>query len=479
MDKNNQPGLTEISGMANRGKYLALLGAAALIVAWPSPGRTQGAAESTAIASPTAPAATPAKSTGKPAGARKNKAKSASGVRSTTSCTVSAPAVHVNIPLGKSVSLNLKQLNLPEPAWLRSIADPSVAKISPLTSQTARSQFALFGLKIGSTNMTFQTRDGSCSTIELSVGVDTSAVQAKIRELMPEERDIRVVAAADSLVLAGMAMEASSVDKAMTIAKAYLPKGGSAQGGGNALGSGMGNAPGAAAKGKTDMNGGMNGTQPMTQIVINPAGSQQQAGGANSSGGVINMLSVAAPQQVMLEVKIAEVSKSLLDKMGMKFNWKTTSGSWTHNLISDFLSGTTTNPVGGTFTATKSNGNMIGLDAQKTDGLIKILAEPNVMAVSGQEGSFLAGGKIYIPVPQGGGVGGAGSVTLEEKEFGVGLKFLPTVLAGGRINIRVAPEVSELSRIDYAGYQQPDQLNDECHHSGHHHTPRRNDSATL
>ena len=70
-----------------------------------------------------------------------------------------------------------------------------------------------------------------------------------------------------------------------------------------------------------------------------------------------------------------------------------------------------------------------------------MLAEPNVMAISGQEGTFLAGGKFYIPVSQ-----DNNRVTLEEKEFGVGLRFTPTVLAGGRINLQVAPEVSELSR---------------------------------
>jgi pilus assembly protein CpaC len=70
-----------------------------------------------------------------------------------------------------------------------------------------------------------------------------------------------------------------------------------------------------------------------------------------------------------------------------------------------------------------------------------VLAEPNVMAISGQEGTFLAGGKFYIPVAQ-----DNNRITLAEKEFGVGLRFTPTVLAGGRINLHVAPEVSELSR---------------------------------
>jgi pilus assembly protein CpaC len=67
------------------------------------------------------------------------------------------------------------------------------------------------------------------------------------------------------------------------------------------------------------------------------------------------------------------------------------------------------------------------------------------MAISGQEGSFLAGGKVLIPVSQGGTVGGASTITLEEKEFGVGVRFMPTVLAGGVINLRVTPEVSEFS----------------------------------
>jgi pilus assembly protein CpaC len=81
---------------------------------------------------------------------------------------------------------------------------------------------------------------------------------------------------------------------------------------------------------------------------------------------------------------------------------------------------------------------------QKTDGLVKVLAEPSVMAISGQTGSFLAGGKIFIPVATTTD-GGARTVTLEEKEFGVSVRFTPTVLGGGRINLRVLPEVSELN----------------------------------
>jgi pilus assembly protein CpaC len=85
----------------------------------------------------------------------------------------------------------------------------------------------------------------------------------------------------------------------------------------------------------------------------------------------------------------------------------------------------------------------IGIDAKHNNELVKILAQPTVMALSGQEGSFLAGGKIFIPIVQ--NSNGASTITLQEEEFGVGLRFTPTVLDHGRINLRVSPEVSELS----------------------------------
>lgn len=137
---------------------------------------------------------------------------------------------------------------------------------------------------------------------------------------------------------------------------------------------------------------------------------------------------------------MAEVSKTLMDKLGASVGLQR-SGGWTYTLLSRFLTGNLGAAVGGT----SASGNQWSLEAEKSDGLVRILAEPNVMAISGQEGNFLAGGKVLIPVAQSNGSGGQ-TITLEEKEFGVGLRFTPTVLADGRINLRVAPEVSELSR---------------------------------
>ncbi len=143
---------------------------------------------------------------------------------------------------------------------------------------------------------------------------------------------------------------------------------------------------------------------------------------------------------IAIDVTVAEVSKILLDKLGVNVTGSPTSGAVTYSILSNFLTGSA-----GTVGVNRASGSGVNLDAEKKDSLIKILAEPNVMAIIGQEGSFLAGGRILIPVGQD-GVGGLGRVNLEEKEFGVGFKFTPTVLSGGRINLRVSPKVSELSR---------------------------------
>jgi pilus assembly protein CpaC len=196
------------------------------------------------------------------------------------------------------------------------------------------------------------------------------------------------------------------------------------------------------------------------------------------------MIEVGAPQQVMLEVKVAEISKALLDQFGIDFSRAAVSGdgSMLRFLSGIFggatgllgqVSGIVNGQVGGGVIGMATNGQStsgfsgqagsptfgdnptiplapgksvttVVANLQKTDGLVKILAEPTVMAISGQTGSFLAGGKIFIPVSQDNGVGGR-TITLEEKEFGVSVKFTPTVLGGGRINLRVRPEVSELN----------------------------------
>jgi pilus assembly protein CpaC len=238
----------------------------------------------------------------------------------------------------------------------------------------------LLGKSVGSTNIIVLSRTGVCTIMDIAVGVDTKSLEARLNQFLPDS-DIEVTAAADSIMLSGKIADATQVERAMSIAAAFSGQG---------------------------------------------------------AGKVINMLTVADPQQVMLEVKVAEVSKTLVDKLGAKFNLPKINGSWTYSVISEFL-----NQSPGSVNISKGS-KAISLDAEKKDGLVKILAEPTIMAISGQEGSFLAGGRILIPVAQSNQTG-LTTITLEEKEFGVALKFTPTVLANGRINLKVRPEVSELS----------------------------------
>jgi pilus assembly protein CpaC len=313
-----------------------------------------------------------------------------------------APSM-MTLPIGKSTLLKL-----PEPITNRTLGNPSVAQAMLVSPET----LYLLGVEIGATNMIVQGRSGRCSAIDVVVTIDTSALQSALRELMPEEKDIRVTAAADSLILSGTVSDALVASRVHDLALAYVRRPANV-------------STAAQQEGMANTSVGTSQT-----ALTNNLNLQQLR--------VVNLLQVAAAQQVMLEVKVAEVSKALIDKLGVGIQGGPQIGSVTYSILSDFLVGN----VGGNLGISRASGSGVYLDAEKKDSLVKVLAAPNVMAISGQEGSFLAGGKILIPVAQ----DVLGRVTLEEKEFGVGLKFTPTVLAGGRINLRVAPEVSELSR---------------------------------
>jgi len=182
----------------------------------------------------------------------------------------------------------------------------------------------------------------------------------------------------------------------------------------------------------------------------------------------INRLRTATPLQVMLKVRIAEINRSMLKSVGVNLLNRDTASS-TGNLfgIGQGKPGTvnvvegTANPVTGvkpsTVTGATFNnltgattlgffGRIFGtdllatVDLMQNDGFITTLAEPTLTALSGETASFLAGGEFPIPVSQ-----SLGSLSIEYKQYGVGLAFTPIVLADGRISMRVRPEVSELS----------------------------------
>jgi len=341
----------------------------------------------------------------KPAGARKAAAPAPAdnGAAGAQGCRGEAarPAA-MALQMGKST-----MLRLPERVARRSVGNPAVVQAMLVAPDT----LYIAGVDVGSTNMIVQGRSGACSVIDITVAMDPGGLQATLAAALPDEKDIRVMAANDTLVLMGTASDAAVVARAVELAGAYVRRP-------------LRQLPAADKENATD-----------GVIVVNDG--RGAGGSGETSARIVNLLAVSAPQQVQLEVKVAEVARTLIERLETGTRFSFGSGSWTTTLATDFLSGLTRGGLSGL----KSNGNRFGIEADKMDGLVKILAEPNVLAISGQEGSFLAGGKFYIPVSQ-----NNDRITLEEKEFGVGVRFTPTVLAGGRINLKVAPEVSELSR---------------------------------
>jgi pilus assembly protein CpaC len=173
---------------------------------------------------------------------------------------------------------------------------------------------------------------------------------------------------------------------------------------------------------------------------------------------VLNLLEVAGGQQVMLQVRFAEVSRRATNQLGVNFamsdgifgvgsNVGQVAPSGFATDTANFPGPMLTNAGGG---VTLFGGGEIGqtafrffVQALRQNNLLRVLAEPNLVAISGQEASFLAGGEFPIPVPQT-GTGGGSTITIEYREFGVRLNMLPVVLGDGRIRLRLTPEVSDL-----------------------------------
>lgn len=162
---------------------------------------------------------------------------------------------------------------------------------------------------------------------------------------------------------------------------------------------------------------------------------------------VLSRLRTATPQQVMLKVTIAEVSRSLLRDVGVNLQTSLPNGTgFGFARGRDFINDAGDIPLIGNSTGIVQLTDVLGgnvtaaIDADETNGLVTILAEPTLTALSGETASFLAGGEFPIPISQ-----GLGAISVEYKNYGVGLAFTPFVLSDGRISMRVRPEVSELS----------------------------------
>jgi pilus assembly protein CpaC len=273
-----------------------------------------------------------------------------------------------------------------------SVGSAEIADVVALSS----TQFYVLGKSAGSTNIIVSDRGGSVVGIyDVSVGYDVDGLKRKIFEITPNE-PVEVRAANDAIVLTGSVRDAGRAASIAGLAERYAP------------------------------------------------------------GKVTNMLSVTGSQQVMLEVKFAEIQRSALKDIGSQIEVQDLDGSGglpQLGLPGEFA-GTTLdglNPLNyfAAAVALVEAGDFsfsVMFDMLEQKGLVRTLAEPNMVALSGDTANFLAGGEFPIPVAQTstGGNSGLTAITVEFKEFGVGLAFTPTVTGPDSINLELAAEVSAI-----------------------------------
>jgi pilus assembly protein CpaC len=294
-----------------------------------------------------------------------------------------SPPGGLEITLGKSVVVES-----PVAITRASLANPTVADAVVLSPR----QIYVTGAGVGVTNLTLWQSDTEVYKIySINVHPDLSELKEQVYQLFPEETGVRVSTSRDHITVSGTVSSPARLAHVLAVAEAYAP------------------------------------------------------------GKVVNLLQVGGVQQVMLEVRVAEMNRDLIRRLGINIGYLSASGNefaaTTLGGISSALGSSVTGgfgviPVAANallhFTAGGDDWTVF-FDALKENGLAKILAEPTLVALSGQEASFLAGGEFPVPVPQ-----SLGTTTILFKKFGVGLTFTPTVLGGNVISMRVAPEVSEL-----------------------------------
>lgn len=311
--------------------------------------------------------------------------------------------------LNKSVLLDLNK-----PSQRVSIATPSIAELVVISP----TQLQIIGTRIGTTSLVVWDKSGATSFYDISVKSDIGLLESKIQEVAPND-SITVEFVGDTVVLAGQSANEQTINKVLQLARAFIEI-------------------------------GDNGS------------AKEERGSQQGSLKVLNHIEVDDPQQVLLEVKVAQVDKAALRSLGISILALGNSGEGFVNLVgAPDISRTIGTPPGiagnaprvgvlGPLANYQLGGSLFSagiggvLKALATKNLARMLAEPNLLVKSGHEGKFLAGSKIPIQVVS--GVGAISGTTIQFIDVGVKLNFRPVVQENGLIMLKIDPaEVSSIS----------------------------------
>ena len=335
---------------------------------------------------------------------------------------VAAPSIY-RVPLGESRVYRFEQ-----PIRRVAVGDPKVADYIMLN----RSEVYLLGKKLGTTNLDVWYQNGNLTSTPVQVSRNIKPILDLLKVVLPGETDIQIFASGPALVLSGMVSNTLVAETVSRLVTAYLGGSVPKENPESAL---IGSDPAALIGILGDNN---KVTTPVLSVNMSstPGGANSIAGsaGADSTRGVVNLLRIRDPQQVRLEVCIAQVSRTFLESLGVSF-LKNSGDIQGGSLLSGFVSNATLNNL---LLGRLGQANGIKVVANRKPSLFKVLAEPTIVTMSGKEGYFLVGGKVYLPASN-----DFGRILFIERTYGVGLRFTPVVLDTGRISLKVVPEVSE------------------------------------
>lgn len=294
------------------------------------------------------------------------------------------------------------------------VADPEVANVVV----HGKRKVSVLGVNIGQTSLRiFDGKHNLIRTSDVYVTYDLPALRRALKEFLPNEK-IGVSMVNTRVALTGDVQNASAAAQAMEIATEFV-------------------------------RGTVKGNDPAVRKVND--------GKTVDDSPVINLMKISSGQQVMLRIKIGEVNRTALRNLGVNLQVVGIDGlniigatgvsEGLTNLVGNPTLIRPTNGFGSFAGNVKANNVRLGaqIDALEENGLLKVLAEPSLTALSGEEAQFLAGGEFPIPVPQQIGGTGNSTLTVQYKPYGVALKFIPNVLSKNRVRIQVQPEVSDLS----------------------------------